>query len=64
MAENTVVVTRRLFSSGNSTVLTIPPDILEDAGFEQGDKLSFEVNGSGGIVLREAEESAAASNNN
>ena len=64
MAENTVVVTRRLFSSGNSTVLTIPPDILEDAGFEEGDKLSFEVGRGGGIVLREAEEGADASNSN
>jgi antitoxin component of MazEF toxin-antitoxin module len=55
MAENTIVVTRELFSSGNSTVLTIPPAILEEAGFEQGDEITFNVDDEGGIVLRNAE---------
>jgi antitoxin component of MazEF toxin-antitoxin module len=61
MAENTIVVTRELFSSGNSTVLTIPPDILEEAGFELGDEVAFNVDDDGGIVLRDAERGTDAS---
>ncbi len=47
-----------LRQSGNSTVVTIPPAILEAAGFEQGDKVSVtaQMDSTGRIVLSEAED--------
>ena len=46
-----VPLTRELHRSGNSTVLTIPPDILEKAGIEKGDQIAFSVTEDGEIRL-------------
>lgn len=51
-----IPITRELFKSGNSTVLTIPPEILDKAGFEKGDSVAFSITGSGEIRLKRASD--------
>lgn len=52
--ENPVLLTRKLHPSGNSTVLVIPPEILDAAELGAGDVVSFEVAGDDEVILREA----------
>lgn len=53
--QNTVSLTRKLRRSGNSTVLTIPSEILEEADLDREDKLGFSVDGDGQVTLTKSD---------
>ncbi len=60
MERGAVVGTRKLRDSGNSTVLTIPPEILDVADLEAGDEITLTADMESGkitIVKKESEES-------
>lgn len=54
--EGTVSADRPVRSSGRSTVVTLPSQVLEAAGIEEGDdvKLVAKMDGSGRVELRRA----------
>jgi hypothetical protein len=54
--ENTVTGTRPLRISGGSTVLTIPPEILDVLEWEDGDNLTLEADYEEGSLVIEATE--------
>lgn len=56
--ENGVVTgERKLRDSGNSTVLTIPPEILDVADLEAGDEIEIQADmQSGEITIRKKED--------
>ncbi len=54
--ENTISLTRKLRRSGNSTVLTIPTEILETADLEADDEIEFALDNEGRIVLSKTED--------
>ena len=55
---NALVAERRVRESGNSTVVTIPPQVLDAAGIEVGDtvQVAASLNGDGEIVLRRLDD--------
>jgi len=46
----TVTAVRKLRESGNSTVLTIPPQVLEGGGFEPGEQVRVVADMEGGGI--------------
>jgi len=51
--------TRRLRKSGNSTVVSLPPELLRKAGFEEGDEIEVAAGFDGGeIELRKSDDDA------
>ena len=52
--ENTVTGARTLRVSGGSTVLTIPPEMLDVLEWEEGDDLSLEANYEDGTLVIES----------
>lgn len=51
--DNTISLTRKLRRSGNSTVLSIPPEILDAADLEASDEVAFAIDEDGNVVLSE-----------
>lgn len=56
--EGTVTADRPVRTSGRSTVVTLPSQVLQAAGIEEGDdvKLVARMDSSGEVVLQKAEE--------
>lgn len=54
----TIEVDRTLRAGGNSTVVSIPPELLAQAGIKKGDSvvLATEPGGSGRIEIRSKDE--------
>ena len=58
--EGIVIAERKIRSSGNSTVLTIPPQVLDVAGLEAGDGVEISADlETGEIRLRKADDGGA-----
>lgn len=55
---NTMEATRSLYTSGGSTVIAIPPEMLDTADLENGDDLviSLELGNDGELRLRRASD--------
>lgn len=52
----TATTTRRLRESGNSVVLTMPPELLDMSGFSVGDDIRLTADMDEGTILMEHEE--------
>lgn len=47
-------LSKELYRSGHSTVLTIPPEVLDALGWDRGDTVFLETDSDGLTVRREA----------
>ena len=54
--DNTVTAVRTLRTSGGSTVLTVPPEILDILDWEDGDDLELEADYEDGKIIVELAE--------